>query len=60
MSESEWTVWDNQIEEDLKAGRLDKLLKEVEDAHNQGLTLPVCEGKRVFDRIHSSTHRNDE
>ena len=38
-------VWDTQIEKDLEAGRLDKLLAEVEEEYDAGLTTkigPVC------------------
>jgi hypothetical protein len=55
MSESEWDAWDKQIEEDLKAGRLDKLLEQAKGEYNLRLTLPICEGKRRFLQTHSST-----
>jgi hypothetical protein len=34
-------VWDKQIEDDLEAGRLDKLLAEVEKEHGKGLAKPL-------------------
>ena len=34
-------LWDRQIEEDLAAGRLDKLLAEVDDEHRAGLARPL-------------------
>jgi hypothetical protein len=34
-------VWDRQIEDDLEAGRLDKLLAEVEKEHGKGLAKPL-------------------
>jgi hypothetical protein len=34
-------VWDKQIEEDLEAGRLDKVLAEVEEEYTAGLTKPL-------------------
>jgi len=33
-------VWDKQIENDLEAGRLDKVLAEVEEEYEAGLTGP--------------------
>ena len=33
-------VWDKQIEDDLEAGRLDKLLAEVDEEHRAGLARP--------------------
>ena len=59
MSEAEWDAWDKQIEEDLKSGRLDKLLQEVDDAYKQGLTWPICEGKRRFDQTHLRTQSTE-
>ena len=34
-------VWDQQIEEDLEAGRLDKIVAEVEEEYTGGLTKPL-------------------
>ncbi len=34
-------VWDKRIEEDLEAGRLDKLLAEVDEEYEAGLTQPL-------------------
>ena len=34
-------VWDKQIEEDLKTGRLDALLAEVDKEYEAGLTRPL-------------------
>jgi len=34
-------VWDMQIEEDLEAGRLDKLLAEVDEEYKAGRTEPL-------------------
>ena len=34
-------AWDKQIEEDLDAGRLDRLLGEVEKEHEAGLSRPL-------------------
>ena len=34
-------VWDKQIEDDLEAGRLDKLLAEVDEEHRAGLARPL-------------------
>jgi len=34
-------VWDRQIEDDLEAGRLDKLLAEVDEEHRAGLPRPL-------------------
>ena len=34
-------VWDKQIENDLEAGRLDKVLAEVEEEYEAGLTEPL-------------------
>jgi hypothetical protein len=34
-------VWDRQIEDDLEAGRLDKLLAEVDEEHRAGLARPL-------------------
>ena len=34
-------VWDKRIEEDLEAGRLDKVLAEVEEEYEAGLTDPL-------------------
>lgn len=34
-------VWDKQIEDDLAAGRLDKLLAEVDKEHAAGLSQPL-------------------
>lgn len=60
MSEAEWDAWDKQIEEDLKAGRLDKLIAEAKEEYRLGLTMSFEEGKRRFCQAHSSTRRNDE
>jgi DNA-binding PadR family transcriptional regulator len=34
-------VWDKQIEEDAKAGRLDKLISEADEEYNAGLSKPL-------------------
>jgi len=34
-------MWDKQIEQDLKAGRLDTLLKEVDAEYEAGLSQPL-------------------
>jgi hypothetical protein len=34
-------VWDKRIEEDLKTGRLDALLAEVDEEYEAGLTEPL-------------------
>jgi hypothetical protein len=34
-------VWDKRIEEDLKTGRLDALLAEVDEDYEAGLTQPL-------------------
>jgi hypothetical protein len=34
-------VWDKQIEEDAKSGRLDKLIAEVDEEYNAGLSKPL-------------------
>jgi len=34
-------MWDKQIEEDVKAGRLDNLLAEVDEEYNAGLSKPL-------------------
>lgn len=34
-------MWDKQIEEDIKAGRLDALLAEVDEEYNAGLSKPL-------------------
>jgi hypothetical protein len=34
-------VWDRQIERDLKTGRLDTLIKEVEAEYDAGLSQPL-------------------
>jgi hypothetical protein len=34
-------VWDKQIEDDLEAGRLDKLLAKVDEEHRAGLARPL-------------------
>jgi hypothetical protein len=34
-------VWDKQIEDDLEAGRLDKLLAEVDEEHRAELAQPL-------------------
>lgn len=44
---SDWLIeyrnhlWDKQIEQDIEAGRLDKLLDEVRSEIRQGLTKPL-------------------
>ena len=60
MSEAEWDTWDKQIEEDLNAGRLDKLITETEEQNRPGPTVSFDEGKRRFCQAHSSTRRNEE
>jgi hypothetical protein len=34
-------VWDKQIEEDTKSGRLDKLIAEANDEYDAGLSKPL-------------------
>jgi hypothetical protein len=34
-------VWDKQIEDDLDAGRLNRLLAEVDEEHRAGLARPL-------------------
>ena len=34
-------MWDKQIEEDAKSGRLDQLLAEVDEEYNAGLSKPL-------------------
>jgi hypothetical protein len=34
-------VWDKRIEEDTKAGRLDKLISEVNEEYDAGLSKPL-------------------
>jgi DNA-binding PadR family transcriptional regulator len=34
-------VWDKQIEDDAKSGRLDKLIAEVDEEYNAGLSKPL-------------------
>ena len=34
-------VWDKQIERDATAGRLDKLIAEVDEEYNAGLSKPL-------------------
>lgn len=34
-------VWDQQIEADAKSGRLDKLIAEVDEEYNTGLSKPL-------------------
>lgn len=41
LQEYQQRVWDKQIENDLEAGRLDKLLAEVDKEHQQGLARPL-------------------
>lgn len=41
LAERHAQLWDQQIEEDLEAGRLDNLLAEVEKEYEAGLAKPV-------------------
>ena len=34
-------IWDKQIEEDAKSGRLDKVIAEVNEEYNAGLSKPL-------------------
>ncbi len=34
-------IWDKQIEQDTKSGRLDNLLAEVDEEYNAGLSKPL-------------------
>jgi hypothetical protein len=34
-------VWDKQIEEDAKSGRLDKLIAEADEEYDAGLSKPI-------------------
>jgi hypothetical protein len=34
-------LWDKQIEEDAKAGKLDKLIAEADEEYNAGLSKPL-------------------
>ena len=38
-----WDVWDSQIEDDAKSGRLDHILREVEMDISSGKTKPLDE-----------------
>jgi hypothetical protein len=41
FAEYQAQLWDRQIEEDLDAGRLDRLLEEVENEYAAGLSRPL-------------------
>lgn len=41
LAELKQTEWDKQIKEDLKAGRLDQLIREAEDDIAAGRTTPL-------------------
>ena len=41
LEEQHEQVWDQQIEADLEAGRLDALLAEVDKEHQAGLARPL-------------------
>ena len=41
LAEYHAQLWDQQIEEDLEAGRLDALLAEVDEEHEKGLGQPL-------------------
>ena len=41
FAEYQAQMWDQQIEDDLDSGRLDKVLKEVDDEYNAGLAQPL-------------------
>lgn len=41
LAEHHARLWDLQIEEDLKAGRLDSLLDEVDKEYEAGLSRPL-------------------
>ena len=41
LRQYEAEAWDRQIEDDLEAGRLDRLLSEVEKEHKAGLARPL-------------------
>jgi hypothetical protein len=41
LRQYETEIWDRQIEDDLNAGRLDRLLSEVDVEHEAGLARPL-------------------
>ncbi|QHV96837.1 hypothetical protein [Spirosoma endbachense] len=41
LAERQNQLWDTQIEEDAKAGRLDALINSAKDQNRQGLTRPL-------------------
>jgi hypothetical protein len=41
LAERRNQLWDKQIEEDAKAGRLDALINRAKDQNRQGLTRPL-------------------
>jgi len=41
LRQYEAEAWDRQIEEDLAAGRLDRLLSEVDEEYKAGLAQPL-------------------
>ena len=45
LADYEAEIWDKQIEQDLEAGRLDKLLAEVEAEYEAGLAQPLLLGR---------------
>ena len=47
-------LWDEQMESDADDGRLDKLLEEVKNENQKGLTLPFDEGKHRCLQAHSN------
>jgi len=41
LLEKDWTAWDRQLEEDVAAGRLDKLAEEALAEHERGETTEL-------------------
>ncbi|HXI11776.1 MAG TPA: hypothetical protein VNM92_03930 [Thermoanaerobaculia bacterium] len=41
FAEYDWAVWDQQLESDVAAGRLDGLAAEALDEHRRGNTKPL-------------------
>jgi hypothetical protein len=41
FAEYHWRRWDEQIESDLEAGKLDKIIEEAEREYEAGLSTPL-------------------
>jgi hypothetical protein len=41
FAEYDWAAWDRQLEEDVAAGRLDRLADEALEEHRAGRTKPL-------------------